>query len=97
MADGDLQQVHLVVHFPVAAFIAIRRNLRAEPCLAGAGCVFRCFFSGDDALVPHPCRVVPRGAGGYPVGDMTLRALPTTAAPERLSASRRDRAIGSAP
>jgi hypothetical protein len=65
--------VHLVVHFPVAAFIAITRDLRAAPCLPGAGCLFACFFVGDDGLVPHPCKVVPRGTGGYRVGDMTLR------------------------
>ena len=77
MASGDLQQVHLVVHFPVAAFIAITRNLRATPCLRGAGCVFSCFFAGNDVLVPHPCRVVAQGTGGYRVGDMTLWASQT--------------------
>jgi hypothetical protein len=76
-ASGDLQQVHLVVHFPVTAFIAITRSLRATPCVPGERCVFRCFFAGDDALVPHPCRVVARKAGGYRVGDMTLRASQT--------------------
>ena len=63
------RQVHLVVHFPVAAYIDITRNLRATPCVPGAGCAFRCFFTGDDALVPRPCRVTPEG---YRVGDMTL-------------------------
>jgi hypothetical protein len=66
------ERVHLLVHFPVAAFISITRNLRAAPCLPGGDCDFRCFFAGDDALVPHPCRVVPQTAGGYRVGDMTL-------------------------
>src|SRR5262249_36873818 len=61
--------VHLVVHFPVAAYIAITRNLRATPCVPGAGCAFRCFFTGDDGLVPRACRVTP---GGYRVGSMTL-------------------------
>jgi hypothetical protein len=74
---SDRRQVHLLVHFPVAAFIAITRNLRAAPCLAGDSCVFRCFFAGDDALVPHPCKIAPRGAGGYRIGDMTLRASQT--------------------
>ena len=78
MASGDLQQVHLVVHFPVAAYIAITRNLRATPCLRGAACDFSCFFAGNDALVPHPCRVVAQGTGGYRVGDMTLWASQTT-------------------
>ena len=32
------------------------------------------FFAGNDALVPHPCRVVAQGTGGYRVGDMTLWA-----------------------
>ena len=77
MASGDLQQVHLVVHFPAAAFIAITRSLRATPCLLGAGCIFSCFFAGNDALVPHPCRVVAQGTGGYRVGDMTLWASQT--------------------
>jgi hypothetical protein len=77
MASGDLQQVHLVVHFPVAAFIAITRNLEATPCLPGSGCVFSCFFAGDDALVPHRCRVVAHETGGYRVGDMTLWASQT--------------------
>jgi len=71
---ADRRQVHLLVHFPVAAFIAITRNLRAAPCLAGDGCVFRCFFAGDDALVPHPCKLAPRGTRAYRIGDMTLRA-----------------------
>jgi hypothetical protein len=75
-ASGGLQQVHLLVHFPVNAFISITRTLRATPCLPGAGCSFRCFFAGD-VLVPHPCRVVPREAAGYRVGDMTLRASQT--------------------
>ena len=75
-ANGGLQQVHLLVHFPVNAFISITRSLRAAPCLPGSGCSFRCFFAGD-ALVPHPCRVVPRETGGYRVGDMTLRASQT--------------------
>jgi hypothetical protein len=70
----DRRQVHLLVHFPVAAFIAIMRNLRATPCLAGHGCVFRCFYAGDEALVPHPCEIASRGTGGYRIGDMTLRA-----------------------
>jgi hypothetical protein len=74
---SDRREVHLLVHFPVAAFIAITRSLRATPCLAGEGCVFRCFFAGDDALVPHPCKLTPRGAGGYQIGDMTLRASQT--------------------
>jgi len=76
------KQVHLVVHFPVAAYVAITRNLRATPCLPGAGCAFRCFFVGDDALVSHPCRVT---SGGYRVGDMTLsgrRITPWAAAVE---------------
>lgn len=76
MASGGLQQVHLLVHFPVAAFIAITRGLRATPCLAGDGCAFRCFFAGG-ALVPQPCRVVARGTNGYRVGDMTLWASQT--------------------
>jgi hypothetical protein len=71
---ADVRQVHLMVHFPVAAFIAITRDLRATPCLPGGGCTFRCFFAGDDGLVPHPCRIVPGGASGYRIGDMTLRA-----------------------
>jgi hypothetical protein len=75
-ASGDLEQVHLVVHFPVTTFIAITRSLRAMPCVPGDRCVFRCFFAGDDALVPHPCRVALRGTG-YRVGDMTLRASQT--------------------
>jgi hypothetical protein len=75
-ASGELQQVHLLVHFPVNAFISITRSLRATPCLAGDGCSFRCFFAGD-VLVPHPCRVVPRETAGYRVGDMTLRASQT--------------------
>jgi hypothetical protein len=74
---SDRRQVHLLVHFPVAAFIAITRNLRAAPCLAGGGCVFRCFFAGDDALVPHPCAIAPPGTAGYRIGDMTLRASQT--------------------
>jgi hypothetical protein len=74
LPNGALQRVHFVVHFPVAAYIAVTRSLRAAPCLPGEGCVFRCFFAGDDVLVPHPCRIVPRGAFGYPIGDMTLRA-----------------------
>jgi hypothetical protein len=67
--------VHLVVHFPVAAYIAITRDLRATPCVPGAGCAFRCFFTGDDGLVPHPCRVT---AGGYRAGDMTLSGRRST-------------------
>ncbi len=62
-------QVHLVVHFPVAAYVAITHNLRAAPCLPGAGCAFRCFFAGDNSLVPRACRV---SGDGYRVGDMTL-------------------------
>jgi hypothetical protein len=69
--------VHLVVHFPVAAYITITRRLRAMPCVAGGGCMFRCFFVGDDALVPKPCSLVPGGAGGYRPSDMTLRASET--------------------
>jgi hypothetical protein len=61
--------VHLVVHFPVAAYIAITRDLRATPCLPGKGCAFSCFFTGDDGLIPRACRVAP---DGYRVGDMTL-------------------------
>jgi hypothetical protein len=76
MANGGLQQVHLVVHFPVAAFIAITRTLRAAPCLSGADCAFRCFFA-NAALVPKPCRVVAPGAAGYRVDDMTLWASQT--------------------
>jgi hypothetical protein len=68
-------QVHLVVHFPVAAYIAITRNLKAAPCLPGAGCAFRCFFTGDDGLVARPCRVT---ADGYRVGDMTLSGRTST-------------------
>jgi hypothetical protein len=63
------RHVHLVVHFPVVAYLAITRNLRATPCVPGAGCSFRCFFRGDDGLVPRACRVT---ADGYRVGDMTL-------------------------
>ena len=74
---ADRRQVHLLVHFPVAAFIAITRKLRATPCLAGDGCVFRCFFASDDALVPHPCKIASRDTGGYRIGDMTLRASQT--------------------
>lgn len=74
MASGDLQQVHLVVHFPVRAYIAITRGLRATTCVPGGSCVFRCFFADDDAFVPRPCRVVRQGAVGYRVKDMTLRA-----------------------
>jgi hypothetical protein len=74
---SDRRQVHLLVHFPVAAFIAITRNLRATPCLAGDGCVFKCFFAGDDALVPRACKIAPRGKRGYRIGDMTLRASQT--------------------
>jgi hypothetical protein len=70
------RQVHLVVHFPVAAYLAITRNLRATPCVPGSGCVFRCFFTGDDGLVPHACRVA---ADGYRVGDMTLTGRQITA------------------
>jgi hypothetical protein len=82
MASGDLQQVHLVVHFPVAAFIAIARSLRATPCLPDAHCAFGCFFADDDALVPHACKVVPDDAGGYRVRDMTLWASQTAGGDE---------------
>jgi hypothetical protein len=74
---SDERQVHLLVHFPVAAFISITQGLRAAPCLAGDGCVFRCFYAGDEALVPHPCKIAPRGTSGYRIGDMTLRASQT--------------------
>src|SRR5262249_29738684 len=50
---------------------------RATPCLAGDSCEFRCFFAGDDALVPHPCKIAPPGTGSYRIGDMTLRASQT--------------------
>jgi hypothetical protein len=62
-------RVHFVVHFPVAAYVSITRDLRAMPCVPGAACTFRCFFRGDDSLVPHPCRVADVG---YRVADMRL-------------------------
>ena len=92
-------EVHLVVHFPVAAYIAITRNLRATPCVSGAGCAFRCFFTGDDSLVPRACRVTIEG---YRVGDMRLaeqRSAPWITAVEsspvfRALLSRRFRPVG---
>jgi len=77
LAGGDIQQVHLVVHFPVAAYIAITRHLRATTCVPGS-CAFRCFFADDDAIVPHPCRLVSQRARGYRVNDMTLWASQTS-------------------
>jgi hypothetical protein len=68
-------RVHFVVHFPVAAYVAITRDLRAMPCVPGAGCSFRCFFRGDDGLVPHPCRLAE---AGYRIGDMRLSEFRST-------------------
>jgi len=91
--------VHFVVHFPVAAYTSITRDLRAIPCVPGAACTFRCFFRGDDSLVPHPCRLAD---GGYRVGDMRLsgtRSTPWIAAVEsspvfRALLARHVRAVG---
>jgi hypothetical protein len=94
-ANGDIQQVHLVVHFPVTAFVPIAGDLRATPCVPGSGCVFGCFFTDDDALVPKTCRLVPKG--GYRVKDMTLWA--SESGGEGAEAQRADwaRAIESSP
>jgi hypothetical protein len=89
--------VHLVVHFPVAAYTAITRGLRAMPCVAGGGCMFRCFFVGDDALVPKPCSVVPGGAGGYRPSVMTLRASETGGSDASAQRRRWIAAVGSSP
>ena len=67
--------VHFVVHFPVAAYVSITRDLRATPCVPGAACSFRCVFRGDDSLVQHPCRLAP---AGYRVGGMSLAASRST-------------------
>jgi hypothetical protein len=79
LAGGDLQQAHLIVHFPATAFVPLTRGLRATPCVPGKGCAFGCFFADDAVIVPHPCQLVPRGAGGYRVRDFTLRASQTDA------------------
>ncbi len=64
-ADGDLQQVHLVAHFPPAAFADIQHRLRAVACSEGSHCAADCYFEGNDNVIGTPCVVASR-AGGSP-------------------------------
>ncbi len=49
-ADGDLQQVHLVVHFAPATFERIKNRVKAAPCADAEGCAARCSFVETDIL-----------------------------------------------
>jgi hypothetical protein len=57
MRDGDLQQVHLVAHFPARVGQQIMNRLGVAACPDGGSCAARCSYPGHHALVGKPCRI----------------------------------------
>ena len=60
MRNGDLQQVHLVAHFPAQVAPRIMSRLGVGACTGGTECAARCAYVGDHALVGKPCRITAR-------------------------------------
>jgi hypothetical protein len=61
-ADGELQQVHLVAHFPATAFAPIQARLATEPCGDGQ-CPTSCSFGDPNDFLGTPCSISTRAAG----------------------------------
>jgi hypothetical protein len=60
-ADGDLQQVHLDVHFAPADVATISEATRARRCAEEEECPARCVFGSKPALFGTPCAASPGG------------------------------------
>lgn len=82
-SDGDLQQVHLDVTFPPAAFDSLIAQITVRPCRADQGCPTRCTtrpedFLGTPCLLEQAVRTVhtklrSAGAWSYDTGGSSTQ------------------------